>query len=194
MVGLGCLLLACSLSMAQTSSSGKTQTSAAGKAKTASSKSAKKKKTHSSHSTHSSSAKSSKKHSTTSTGSRKGKKSKKSVKRTRGQQKIDSERARQIQEALIREHYLSGQPTGMWDETTQSAMVRYQAENGWQSKTVPDSRALIKLGLGPSHEHLLNPDSAMTTSIAVPASTQRDSAISTSGSAPTIGGPNQPQK
>jgi len=27
----------------------------------------------------------------------------------------------------------------------------------------PDARALIKLGLGPSHDHLLNPESAMTT-------------------------------
>ena len=26
-----------------------------------------------------------------------------------------------------------------------------------------DRRALIKLGLGPDHEHLLNPESAMTT-------------------------------
>ena len=42
-------------------------------------------------------------------------------------------------------------------------MRRYQADHGWQSKTVPDSRALISLGLGPSHDHLLNPESAMTT-------------------------------
>lgn len=42
-------------------------------------------------------------------------------------------------------------------------MQRYQADQGWQSKTIPDSRALIKLGLGPNHAHLLNPESAMTT-------------------------------
>src|SRR5712691_2947123 len=83
--------------------------------------------------------------------------------RHRGQQKIDAERTRQIQEALIREHYLSGEPTGKWNDATQSALRRYQAANGWQNKTVPDSRALIKLGLGPSHDHLLNPESAMTT-------------------------------
>ena len=34
-------------------------------------------------------------------------------------------------------------------------------DQGWQSKTVPDSRALIRLGLGPNHDHLLNPESAM---------------------------------
>ena len=90
-----------------------------------------------------------------------GKRSRK--KRVRGQQKIDSERAQAIQEALIREHYLKGEATGTWNQASEEAMRRYQADNGWQSKTVPDSRALIKLGLGPSKDHLLNPESAMTT-------------------------------
>jgi Putative peptidoglycan binding domain len=89
--------------------------------------------------------------------------SKKKSARARGQQKIDGERAQAIQEALIREHYLSGEATGTWNQASEEAMRRYQADHGWQSKTVPDSRALIKLGLGPSKDHLLNPDSAMTT-------------------------------
>jgi hypothetical protein len=85
-------------------------------------------------------------------------------KMARGQQKIDPERAQAIQEALIREHYLSGQAAGTtWNQTSEDAMRRYQSDHGWQSKTVPDSRALISLGLGPSHDHLLNPESAMTT-------------------------------
>jgi peptidoglycan hydrolase-like protein with peptidoglycan-binding domain len=75
-----------------------------------------------------------------------------------GQQQIQGERAREIQEALIREHYLDGQPNGIWDARSSAAMRRYQAAQGWQSKVVPDSRALIKLGLGPSHENDLNPD------------------------------------
>jgi hypothetical protein len=83
--------------------------------------------------------------------------------RVRGQQKIDSERARSIQEALVREHYLNGEATGTWNQASEDAMRRYQADHGWQSKTVPDSRALIQLGLGPSKDHLLNPESAMTT-------------------------------
>jgi hypothetical protein len=87
---------------------------------------------------------------------------KKSV-RVKGQQKIDSDRARSIQEALIREHYLSGEATGTWNQASEDAMRKYQADHGWQSKTVPDSRALIKLGLGPSNDHLLNPESAMIT-------------------------------
>ena len=81
----------------------------------------------------------------------------------RGQKAIDPARAREIQTALIREHYMQGQPSGTWDAATQAAMQRYQADHGWQSKTTPDARALIKLGLGPSHDHLLNPESAMTT-------------------------------
>jgi len=83
--------------------------------------------------------------------------------RKRGQQAIDSSRTREIQAALIREHYLEGQPSGTWDSASQSAMQRYQSDHGWQSKTTPDSRALIQLGLGPNSDHLLNPDSAMTT-------------------------------
>jgi hypothetical protein len=90
------------------------------------------------------------------------KKTRKSARRTRGQQKIDPKRALEIQEALIREHYLDGKPSGVWNDATQRAMQRYQADNNWQSKTTPDARALIKLGLGPDHDHLLNPESAMT--------------------------------
>jgi len=81
----------------------------------------------------------------------------------RGQQKIEPQRAQEIQEALVREHYLSGESAGTWNQSSEEAMRRYQADHGWQSKTVPDARALISLGLGPSHDHLLNPDSAMTT-------------------------------
>jgi hypothetical protein len=81
----------------------------------------------------------------------------------RGQQKIDPQRAQEIQAALIREHYLSGEAAGAWNQSSEEAMRRYQADHGWQSKTVPDARALISLGLGPSHDHLLNPESAMTT-------------------------------
>lgn len=76
---------------------------------------------------------------------------KKSSWKRRGQQAIAPERAREIQQALIREHYLTGEPTGVWDSRTQDAMVRYQTANGWQSKITPDSRALIKLGLGPDY-------------------------------------------
>ncbi len=79
---------------------------------------------------------------------------------SRGQAAPDGDRTREIQTALIREHYMTGEPTGSWDNETRDALTRFQSDNGWQTKMVPDSRALIKLGLGPSREGLLNPDTA----------------------------------
>ncbi len=67
-----------------------------------------------------------------------------------GQRGIEPERAKEIQDALIREHYLPGPASGQWDSSTESAMQKFQADHGWQTKLTPDSRALIKLGLGPS--------------------------------------------
>ena len=69
-----------------------------------------------------------------------------------GQTVIDSQRATEIQQALIHEHYLSGDATGTWDAQSQAAMQKFQADNGWQTKITPDSRALIKLGLGPKRD------------------------------------------
>jgi len=122
--------------------------------------------------------------------SHKGKKSRKSWRS--GQQKVDPVRAREIQEGLIRQHYLNGDATGKWDATTEDAMRRFQADNGWQNKTVPDSRALIKLGLVPNHAHLLNPESAMTSAPTAPATAVTPSHIP----APTVdpaGSKTQPQ-
>ncbi len=73
---------------------------------------------------------------------------------------IDNMRVREIQSALIRAHYLDGEPNGSWDSRTKSAMEKFQSDNGWQTKKVPDSRALIKLGLGPDRANLINPETA----------------------------------
>jgi len=85
---------------------------------------------------------------------------------------------------------MTGEATGKWDATTEDALRRFQADNGWQNKTVPDSRALIKLGLGPSHDHLLNPESAMTTNADAPQSTPASVPASTGPSTSA----NQPQR
>jgi peptidoglycan hydrolase-like protein with peptidoglycan-binding domain len=89
----------------------------------------------------------------------------KATRRARGQQAIEPERVTQIQQALIREHYLSGDATGKWDATTQAAMQKYQADQGWQTKLMPDSRAIKKLGLGPDYSNAIN---AQNSSFAVP--------------------------
>jgi len=61
---------------------------------------------------------------------------------------MDHERATAIQTALIKQGYLSGEASGTWDAQSMAAMQKLQSDNGWQTKIVPDSRALIKLGLG----------------------------------------------
>jgi len=76
--------------------------------------------------------------------------------RQRGQQVIQPERVTQIQQALIREHYMTGEPNGKWDTTTVTAMQKYQGDHGWQTKLMPDSRALLKLGLGPDYSSAIN--------------------------------------
>jgi len=124
-----------------------TTSTSATKSKAKSSSSAKASKTHTSASKHSSASHSSK-HGT------------KTASKSHGQRGIDEDRTRQIQTALIQQHYLAGEPTGHWDQDTKDALVKYQADNGWQTKLTPDSRALIKLGLGPDHKGLLNPDTA----------------------------------
>lgn len=89
----------------------------------------------------------------------------------KGQQGINAERATQIQQALIREKYLTGEPTGAWDARTQAALVKYQGDNGWQTKVVPDSRALIKLGLGPNYSAELLNGPPKTSPAAAPSTT-----------------------
>ena len=72
--------------------------------------------------------------------------------RISSQRSIDDGRATQLQTALISAGYLTGDASGHWDSSTQAAMQKYQADHGWQTKLIPDSRAIIKLGLGPSSE------------------------------------------
>ena len=65
---------------------------------------------------------------------------------------MEPERATEIQQALIKNGYLTGEPSGVWDSSSASAMQKFQGANGWQTKITPDSRALIKLGLGPQQD------------------------------------------
>lgn len=101
-----------------------------------------------------------------------------------GQQAIEPERVTQIQAALIREHYMTGEATGKWDATTQAAMQKYQSDQGWQTKLMPDSRALKKLGLGPDYSTAIN---AKTASFAAPAPVNTIPADQTAGFAAASG-------
>ncbi len=83
-----------------------------------------------------------------------------------GPRAMDSERATQIQNALIKSGYLTGEASGHWDTQSEAAMQKLQADNGWQTKLIPDSRALIKLGLGPN-------STAAATTASIPAASQQ---------------------
>jgi peptidoglycan hydrolase-like protein with peptidoglycan-binding domain len=76
----------------------------------------------------------------------------KSAGRPAAQRGIDDTRATQIQTSLIKSGYLSGEASGHWDAGTEAAMQKFQSDNGWQTKLIPDSRAIIKLGLGPAQD------------------------------------------
>jgi len=78
------------------------------------------------------------------------------AKKLHGQQSIEAGRVTEIQQALIREHYMSGEANGSWDAGTEAAMRKFQADQGWQTKLMPDSRALKKLGLGPDYSTAIN--------------------------------------
>ncbi|HEX4577007.1 MAG TPA: peptidoglycan-binding domain-containing protein, partial [Edaphobacter sp.] len=86
------------------------------------------------------------------------------------QRGIDDARATQIQASLIKSGYLTGAASGHWDAPTEAAMQKFQSDNGWQTKLIPDSRAIIKLGLGPAQD-----------------SSQSNSAAAASGTSPASG-------
>ena len=97
---------------------------------------------------------------------------------------MESARVMEIQQALIREHYLSGEATGNWDAITQAAMQKYQSDQGWQTRLLPDSRALKKLGLGPDYSGAINAEGA---SFAAPAPVSTIPAPQASGFAAAAG-------
>jgi len=104
--------------------------------------------------------------------------------KSHGQQAIEPTRVTEIQQALIREHYLSSEANGKWDSTTQAAMQKYQADQGWQTKLMPDSRALKKLGLGPDYSGAIN---AKNSSFAEPPSATTLPPVQSAGFAAAAG-------
>ena len=111
-------------------------------------------------------------------------KGKAKIHKLHGQLTIDAARVGQIQQALIREHYMTGESSGEWDATTQAAMLKYQADHGWQTRLSPDSRALKTLGLGPDYSNAIN---ARDSSFAPPAPASTIPAEQASGFAAAAG-------
>ena len=79
----------------------------------------------------------------------KDKKSRKIAKSHRGQQKIDPARAREIQEALIREHYLDGTASGTWDAKSQSRDAALSGGQWLAKQSGPRFPGLDQDGTGP---------------------------------------------
>lgn len=66
-------------------------------------------------------------------------------------QGIAPARAKEIEAALVQAGYLRS-ASGHWDAASAAAMKKYQSDHHWQTRFVPDARALIALGLGPARE------------------------------------------
>lgn len=60
---------------------------------------------------------------------------------------IPPERVREIQDALQREGYLQGEPSGQYDRSTIEAMTRYQQDNNFRTTGYPTAESLQKLKL-----------------------------------------------
>jgi peptidoglycan hydrolase-like protein with peptidoglycan-binding domain len=60
---------------------------------------------------------------------------------------IPSERATEIQKALIKAGYMDGPPSGQYDDATVQAMKQYQAANGLPQTGLPSAPLLKKLGV-----------------------------------------------
>ena len=63
-------------------------------------------------------------------------------------------------------------------------MQKFQADQGWQTKLMPDSRALMKLGLGPDYSNAINAKNSSFAAPAAPAGSFAPSAAA-SNSAPS---------
>jgi len=90
-------------------------------------------------------------HSTSSSGKKSGSKkssSGKKSKKVKGQAAPTPDRISEIQEALAKKGAFDGAPTGKWDDSTTSAVRKFQSSNGLNPSGKLDALTLQKLGLG----------------------------------------------
>lgn len=69
----------------------------------------------------------------------------------------EPDRIKEIQQALARESFYQGDPTGKWDDATVSAMKNFQQAKGLQPTGKIEALSLQKLGLGSSVAGLAPP-------------------------------------
>ena len=61
--------------------------------------------------------------------------------------KVPTERVVEIQNALIKAGYISGTPSGEYDNSTVEAMKQFQSDNGLDKTGRPSAHSLKKLGV-----------------------------------------------
>jgi len=76
------------------------------------------------------------------------KKKKSAPSKSRRQLAPDPARIKEIQQALAREGFYQGEPTGKWDDSSIAAMKNFQQSNGLQPSGKIEALSLQKLGLG----------------------------------------------
>lgn len=88
---------------------------------------------------------------------------------------MSSQRAGEIQRALVAAGYLD-HASENWDAAAAAAMKRYQNDHDWQTRFVPDARALIALGLGPAQDFQVATSAARNSAADASASKSASSA------------------
>jgi len=66
------------------------------------------------------------------------------------------ERYRDIQQALAAKGYYTGEPNGVWDDTSVEALRHFQRDQNLEPSGKLDSPSIIALGLGPKYESPAN--------------------------------------
>ncbi|HEY6327772.1 MAG TPA: peptidoglycan-binding protein [Blastocatellia bacterium] len=60
---------------------------------------------------------------------------------------IPADRVTEIQQALIKSGYLTGDPSGQYDSATSAAMKQFQMGNGFRASGLPSAESLKRLGV-----------------------------------------------
>jgi hypothetical protein len=79
-----------------------------------------------------------------------------------------SDRYKEIQEALVAKGYMTTPPNGQWDQNSQDAMRKFQADQNLSVSGKLSSRSIIALGLG-SPSAAVPPASAAPVPVNTPA-------------------------
>lgn len=69
----------------------------------------------------------------------------------------NTDRYKEIQQALVERGYLSGEPTGEWKQDSADALKKFQQDQKLDVTGKLDSLSLIALGLGPKRTPAATP-------------------------------------